>query len=280
MNRAAWVGLLVGLVIIAALAWWLRGSDDAADREGATAVDYTYPEIDAPDEDALATPRYPLPEAKREAVAAAEPLPELEASDDAVRSEATALPGAAPLEALLVPERLIERFVVSLNNLDSAQMAPLRMWPLRHAEGVPEIAREGEERFRWKPANQSRYDAYVKAFTAPDAETWVALYLRYYPLLQEAYEALGEQEPYFNDRVIAIIDHLLEAPEARASYALRQPEVLFTFADPELEQLSAGQKLLLRLGPGHSAAVRAQLRAIRAEIVARTGSEDEGEDEG
>jgi hypothetical protein len=36
-----------------------------------------------------------------------------------------------------------------------------------------------------------------------------------------------------------------------------------------LEALSWGQKTLIRMGPSHMAAVKAKLREIRAEIVAR-----------
>ena len=275
MSRVAWVGLMLGVALIAGLGWLLYSGGEDGEAGPVTAVDYTDPGSESQKDGEEAPPRYPLLEEPIEAAEAesVEPLPELEVSDDSVREEITALSGAKPLESLLVPDRLIERFVVTFNSLDG-RMAPLRKWPVRHAEGVPEVARVDEGRFRWEPANHARYTPYVRAFTTPEASTLVDLYIRYYPLLQEAYTALGEEEDYFNDRVIAIIDHLLEAPEARESYALRQPRVLFTFADPELERLSPGQKILLRIGPEHSAKVRAQLRAIRAEIVARTGGGD------
>ena len=40
-----------------------------------------------------------------------------------------------------------------------------------------------------------------------------SIYVRYYPLFQEAYEELGYPGRYFNDRVIEIIDHLLQTPD-------------------------------------------------------------------
>lgn len=274
MNRAGWMGLIFGLALIAGLAWWLYGGDGSDDASmPPTAVDYSDPDAAAAQADSGETeaPSYPLHPATGDVDEAAEPLPELAASDGRVRRDTTALDGAAPLEGLLLPERLIERFVVTFNSLDG-EMAPLRVWPVEHAEGVPAVQRGAEDRFRWQPVNAARYDAYVRAFTAPDASALVGLYIRYYPLLQEAFAALGEQEDYFNDRVITIIEHLLATPPAQSSYALRQPRVLFTFADPDLEALSAGQKLLLRIGPEHSRAVREQLRAIRAELIARTGA--------
>jgi hypothetical protein len=45
--------------------------------------------------------------------------------------------------------------------------------------------------------------------------------------------------------------------------------VLYQFADPELEGLSAGQKIMLRMGAENAAKVKAKLREIRRELSAR-----------
>lgn len=285
MSRAGWIAALVVVAVIGGGAWWyLDGEGERNADRPATSVTYNR---DGDDEGTPPPepPDYPLVEAPAgtgaddaggdadEDAAAPErtPLPALGNSDDAVRDATGALPGAAPLEARLVPERLIEKFVVTVNSLDGT-IAPLSMWPVEDAEGVPEVDRQGEDRFEWSAANADRYDPYVAAFTTPDAETLAALYARYYPLLQEAFASLGQDEDYFNDRFIAIIDHLLAAPPARERYRLVRPRVLYQFADPGLEALSSGQKLMLRLGPEHSQAVREQLRALRAAIVTRTGN--------
>jgi hypothetical protein len=44
--------------------------------------------------------------------------------------------------------------------------------------------------------------------------------------------------------------------------------VLYTYADPELEARSAGQKILMRMGAENATAIKDKLRAIRA-LVAR-----------
>ena len=67
--------------------------------------------------------------------------------------------------------------------------------------------------------------------------------------------------------MIEVIDHLLSAPEAPATIALVRPNVYYEFADPALESLSAGRKLLLRMGPGHAARVKAKLTEIRGRIA-------------
>ena len=43
---------------------------------------------------------------------------------------------------------------------------------------------------------------------------------------------------------------------------------MYTFADPTLEALPAGQKLLLRMGPDNAAVVKAKLKELRAIVTA------------
>jgi hypothetical protein len=43
--------------------------------------------------------------------------------------------------------------------------------------------------------------------------------------------------------------------------------VFYQYADPQLEALSAGQKLLLRMGPDNSAVIRKKLAELRKELM-------------
>ena len=92
-------------------------------------------------------------------------------------------------------------------------------------------------------------------------------YKRLYPLFQQAYVDLGYPNGYFNNRLVEVIDHLLATPELEMPAQLTQPSVYFEFADPELEQRSAGQKLLIRLGNNNAAAVKLKLRELRREVA-------------
>jgi hypothetical protein len=51
--------------------------------------------------------------------------------------------------------------------------------------------------------------------------------------------------------------------EVRGEVPSQRPWVRHEYADPALQRLSAGQRLLLRLGPAHQARVMAWLRALR-----------------
>ena len=101
---------------------------------------------------------------------------------------------------------------------------------------------------RWKPST---------------ARKLAAVYIQFYPLFQQSYAELGYPSRYFNDRVFEVIDHLLSAPDVTGPIALTQPKVLYEFADPQLQELSAGQKILVRMGPDNEAKVKAKLREIR-----------------
>ena len=92
--------------------------------------------------------------------------------------------------------------------------------------------------------------------------------MHYYPLFQQAYRELGYPDGYFNGiRLIVVIDHLLETPDVIEPVALTQPNVMYEYADPELESRSAGQKIMMRMGSENAARVRAKLREIRAVLT-------------
>ncbi len=48
---------------------------------------------------------------------------------------------------------------------------------------------------------------------------------------------------------------------------LTQPKIFYEFADPDLERLPSGQKLMLRIGNENAARVKAKLSEIRAAIT-------------
>jgi hypothetical protein len=119
------------------------------------------------------------------------------------------------------------------------------------------------------PANYRRYARYAEIAERIDAKAVVALYVRLYPLFQQSYRQLGYGDAQFNDRLVQVIDHLLQAPIAPQPVPLAQESAFYTFADPELEARSAGHKALMRMGPENADRIKAKLRQIRAELVAQ-----------
>lgn len=119
------------------------------------------------------------------------------------------------------------------------------------------------------PRNDARYRPYVRLAEAVPTQPLVAVYRRFYPLFQEQYEKLGYPGKYFNDRLVEVIDHLLGAPDLRPPVLLHRPRVLYEFADPKLQRLSAGQKILLRMGRENALRVKAKLQEIRQALASK-----------
>lgn len=214
---------------------------------------------------AAAPIQHPIDQAAGAGDAATAVLPALDASDAAAIEALNGLAGAAGLDALLNPEHVIQRIVATVDGLPRPKLAPDAL-PVRGAQGSFVARKEGGQN-AIDARNFERYATYARIAQAVDAKALVAWYVRFYPLFQQAYRELGYPDGYFNDRLVFVIDHLLETPEAKEPVALTQPNVLYEFADPALEKRSAGQKLLLRSGPENEAAIKAKLREIRAALT-------------
>jgi hypothetical protein len=206
-----------------------------------------------------------------EAVAPAEttpaPLPALDESDAAIGEALRALMPGGAFDALVHPARLARRIVATVDNLPRQSVAP-DVRPLRSASGIF-AASAGAAGPVIGSDNAARYEPYVSALAAVDSKRLVAAYAHFYPLLQQAYRDLGYPNGYFNDRLVAVLDHLLAAPEPAGPVGLTQPKVLYEFADPALESLSAGQKIMVRMGPQTEARVKAKLAEIRRLVAAQ-----------
>jgi hypothetical protein len=193
------------------------------------------------------------------------PLPALSESDSALREMLGVLFGNAAFDQLFHRQDIVRHVVATIDNLPRKTVA-LRLMPIKPAPGTFR-ASGPEGALVIGPDNAARYAPYVRALESVDSAKLVSLYVRLYPLFQEAYAELGYPSGYFNDRLFEVIDHLLATPDVRAPVALVQPKVMYEYADPELQQLSAGQKMLVRMGPENEAKVKAKLRELKRALT-------------
>lgn len=201
---------------------------------------------------------------------AAKPLPALGASDGEFADGLTQVVGQGSVAAFLVRDNIIRNVVVTVDNLPRAKVAVERR-PVQPTPGETRIEGDADagEVATLSVQNYARYAPFVKAVEAADTKQLVALYFHWYPIFQKAYEDLGYPDKYFNDRLVATIDDMLKAPEVEGPVRLVRPRVFFEFADPTLEARSAGQKLLIRMGPDNATRLKAKLRELRAAVAAR-----------
>ena len=165
------------------------------------------------------------------------------------------------------------RLVITVDNLPREHVPS----QLRVTRGVPELLRvkkEGET-ITLDPSNYERYDRIIGYVEKMDARKIGRLYAKFYPLLQRTYEETGFPEERFHDRVLAALDDMMDAPRPTGPIRLVQPKVLYRFEDDHLESLSAGQKIMIRVGPENAARLRKVLARVRAAIAARDPDEQE-----
>ncbi len=214
------------------------------------------PQAAAPD----ASPRYPI-----EATVAV--LPPLDASDSTMLAALQALWSGGGVASFLEPRDLIRNFVVTVDNLPRRAL-PTQKSPLKPAAGSFGTASAGNGLVIGE-SNSLRYAPYVRLLENVDAQGLVSLYVRHYPLFQQSYRELGYPNGHFNDRLVEAIDLMLATPEPPAALKIVQPKIFYEFADRDLEQLPAGQKLMLRIGRTNAESVKKRLREIRALVTAQ-----------
>lgn len=266
---------IVAVVVAAVLlggGWYLWRSRQAA-------PPYAPPVAQAPAQPAPApTPvasapaiRHPVDAAQAEAEAALSPL------DAATLSE---LLGQKAVLQFLQADGFAARVVATVDNLARPHAAP-RLWPVNPMPGRFTVERAeasgGGERIA--AANAQRYAPFVRFVEGIDSARAATLYFRHYKQFQQAYVELGYPKGYFNDRLVEVIDHLLATPDVPAAPAVQlvevkgsmpstQPWTHYEFVDDGLQQLSSGQKVMLRLGPDQARRMKAKLAEFRRLIAA------------
>jgi hypothetical protein len=260
------------LAAISMAAWWLWFARPQAELTGPQVATATQPDPAAstagPPRDPASGPLYPV---------APDPL----ASPLGIADVPAALEevfGSKAVANFLQVDDIARRMVATVDNL-GRDHAPPAMWPIHPTPGRFTVAQhEGDPVI--SADNAGRYGPLVLLAESIDMRQAAELYLRMYPMLQHAYRGLGYPGGHFNDRLIQVIDLLLATPEREAPIRLQltevkgpipstQPWVRYEFADPALEGLSAGQKILVRVGVVNERRLKKKLAEFREEILKR-----------
>jgi hypothetical protein len=269
-NSSAPMIIIVVLVLIVAAAafFFLRDTAPAVPRTVTTPAAVVPQAVATSSAAAAPIVEYEAPEP----VAEVEPLPLLNESDASILSALGQLRGEGLLQ-LLVPEEVLRKFVLAVNNLAEGKVIheyrPLISPPPPFISESFSVMVEGTaaEQERVAATNFQRYETYVTTLSLIDSDAAVAVYRRFYPLLEEAFRELGLKKPNFHSVVIAAIDNVLAAPDARGDLLLVRPRVFYQYADPALESLPQTHKLMLRMGPENARSVKASLRQLRSRLV-------------
>jgi len=201
---------------------------------------------------------------------------ELAQSGDQIRSLLVDWLGRDAVQQFLQLDDFVRHVVVTVDNLGRPHAAP-RLWPVNPMPGRYGVEAKGELLYPTAD-NAKRYAAFVAFVESIDTRRAAALYARNYALFQKQYEELGYPGRYFNDRVVEVIDLMIATPipaqapplkltEVKGPIASTHPWLRYEFADPALEALPAGQKMMLRVGPEQQKRLRASLVELRAALT-------------
>ena len=192
-------------------------------------------------------------------------LPALDDSDALVRQRVGILSSHPLVAAWLATNGLIRNFVVVVDNISHGMTASRHLRVLRPG-GQFRVVTRGNQ-FVIDPRNYDRYSRIVGAATSIDPRAAARTYGAFKPLLQMAYDELGNQEPIDRALERAIVS-LLHVPAVDGDVRVELPGegIGYEYSDPKLEALTGAQKQLLRMGAKNIRIIQAQLRTFAMTI--------------
>jgi len=264
------IGLIfiLALLLAAAFYWWEGGLAPYWNSIfGDTAREQPKPQIEQvetlPPASEPALTQYPMPTLPEKDKPKA--LPPVDKSDGAVLEALMGTFKADGLAGFINMQDYVRRLVITVDNLPR-DLVPSQMNMVQRVPGLLDVD-ESADVMTLSSRNFARYDAFVAFASSLDPRLMVNLYLRFYPLLDQTYKEIGHPTGRFHDRIIVAIDDLLAAPSPTGPIELVQPKILYRFVDPELQKLSAGQKIMVRVGPENARELKQVLRRLRRELL-------------
>ena len=188
-------------------------------------------------------------------------LPPLDQSDAVVRELVARLSSHPAVAAWLTTDGLIRNFTVVVANIAEARTPAVHLRALRPQTGFAVVQRGSD--LYIDPRSYERFDKVAAAAASIDPAGAARLYATLKPRIEDAYRDLGAPDGSFDRTLERAIVLLLKTPVIDDPVRVAsQGGVGYGFAAPEIEQLSAAQKQLLRAGPRNVRMIQSSLRAI------------------
>lgn len=181
-------------------------------------------------------------------------------SDALVRKLVGGISSNPTLARWLTNEFLIRKFVTAVDLISKGD-SPRR--PLDFVEIVGDFrVIESGDRVSINPSSYERYDRFAGVVSSLDAKGCVTLYRQLQKPIRQAYDEMGYPDEDFDSTLRKAIMMLLETPVVSNEIYLDKDVMTYMMENPELEELNAAQKHLLRMGPDNMKAIQAKLTEI------------------
>jgi hypothetical protein len=281
-KQVVWPLAIIAAGIALAVLWWAMGRPAVPLPEPVASLpvtEMTEPAASGADMAAPAPDLSALAVLSAEPQAVEIPVAAQPLAADQIGPAVTSLIGSKAALTFFQLEDFPRKLVATVDNLGRSHAPPLA-WPISPTEGRFTVLTHAGTTVV-NADNGQRYTPLVLLLETINVGLAVDLYVRMYPVLQQTYVDLGYPNRQFNDRLLQVINHLLATPSAPQVMTVQltevkgpipslRPWVRYEFADPALEALSSGQKIMLRVGSVNQNRLKARLSALRQEILKRS----------
>ncbi len=185
--------------------------------------------------------------------------PPLDESDVLVRELVRRLSSHPRVVGWLAGDDLIRSFVVVVTSIADGDAPAARLQSLRPSMGFRVVERGS---YLYLDARSyARYAGVSRAVASIDPFRAASLYAMLKSRIDEAHSELGLESSFDRTLERAIV-LLLSTPVPQAPVRVEPRGIGYRFADPDLENLTAAQKRLVRMGPANAQVVQRALRNI------------------
>jgi hypothetical protein len=236
---------VVLVAIVVGVAWWMSRSTPPPANTTPRAVTATEAPIDKPEPPVN--------------------LPPLDQMDAFLRPLLSALSSRPELANWLATDDLVRQLAMAINQASQGD-SPARDFRVIKPAAAFRVAGRGTRR-TIDPASYRRYDGLVQTLTSIDATAAARVYKTIRPRLNEAYQGVGNPGRSVDPAVQQTLDILLDTPIVKDPIPLIETGAAgWAYEDAELEELTATQKQLLRMGAANVERVQVWLRSFQIAI--------------
>ena len=187
-------------------------------------------------------------------------VPPLDESDALVRDLVRKITSHPAALAWLTTSGLIRNFTIVVANVVDG-IAPARHLRVLRSTSPFRVVEHDDALFI-DSRSYERYDGVAAAVDSIDPAGAARLYATLKPRIGEAYGQLGLPPASFDRALERAIVALLQTPAVEGPVRVEPKGIGYRFADPNLEELTAAQKQLLRTGPRNMRIIQSALRRL------------------
>ncbi len=252
------VAALVGLLLF----WFWSGEEEVESSDPAPVAVVAEPVVvPAPDIPRRVEPEEAVPEPAVEPEIVKPALPTPEQSDEMLRRQLDVAGADVRLNGLIGSEHPLETSAALIDGM-SRGILLRKILPADPPEEPFVVVTEGDVVYM-SEASYARYDSYADSIASLDVDSLVEGFHQLRPIYERTYAQLGLDPDDFDNAIVRTLDVILATPEINEPIALESKSVMYTYADPGLEQLSSVQKQLLRMGPDNIRRIKKQAQRAR-----------------